>query len=77
MLAAVAELADALDSGSSGSKIPWRFEPSQPHFDPVPLRVAVDMVVAAHPSIPMSYLYPIATEDYIPDRTLGVATQTI
>jgi hypothetical protein len=27
----VAELADALDSGSSGSKIPWRFEPSQPH----------------------------------------------
>ena len=30
--AAVAELADALDSGSSGSKIPWRFDSSQPHF---------------------------------------------
>ncbi len=29
--AAVAELADALDSGSSGSKIPWRFDSSQPH----------------------------------------------
>ena len=32
--AAVAELADALDSGSSGSKIPWRFDSSQPHFNP-------------------------------------------
>ena len=31
--AAVAELADALDSGSSGSKIPWRFDSSQPHLD--------------------------------------------
>ena len=31
--AAVAELADALDSGSSGSKIPWRFDSSQPHFE--------------------------------------------
>ena len=29
--AAVAELADALDSGSSGSNIPWRFDSSQPH----------------------------------------------
>ena len=29
--AAVAELADALDSGSSGSNFPWRFESSQPH----------------------------------------------
>ncbi len=29
--AAVAELADALDSGSSESKISWRFDSSQPH----------------------------------------------
>lgn len=29
--AAVAELADALGSGPSGSKIPWRFDSSQPH----------------------------------------------
>lgn len=27
----VAELADAQDSGSCGSKIPWRFDPSHPH----------------------------------------------
>ena len=32
--AAVAELADALDSGSSGSNIPWRFDSSQPHERP-------------------------------------------
>ena len=31
-VAAVAELADALDSDSSGSKIPWRFDSSQPHL---------------------------------------------
>jgi hypothetical protein len=30
-------LADALDSGSSGSKIPWRFEPSHPHSSRRPL----------------------------------------
>lgn len=29
--AAVAKLADALGSGPSGSKIPWRFKSSQPH----------------------------------------------
>ncbi len=27
----VAELADALGSGPSGGKTPWRFEPSHPH----------------------------------------------
>ncbi len=31
-LAAVAELADALGSGPSGGKTPWRFDSSQPHF---------------------------------------------
>ncbi len=34
MFADVAELADALGSGPSGSKIPWRFEPSHPHCLP-------------------------------------------
>ncbi len=28
----VAELADALGSGPSGGKTPWRFEPSHPHW---------------------------------------------
>ena len=32
LIAAVAELADALGSGPSGSKIPWSFDSSQPHL---------------------------------------------
>ena len=36
--AAVAELADALGSGPSGGKTPWRFDSSQPHFSWFPHR---------------------------------------
>gem|GEM_PF-5168850 len=32
VVAAVAELADALGSGPSGGKTPWRFDSSQPHL---------------------------------------------
>ncbi len=39
----VAELVDALGSGPSGSKIPWRFESSHPHFVLIP---------GTHPRVP-------------------------